>query len=184
MVANIIQTVAEVAILFCIITAMIGSFEIQQTSMEPTFHEGQRVVVNKLGAVLPDWLVGTAHAGNGEPAAFAIQRGQVVVFNSLSTPGEALIKRAIGLPGDTVELRGGAVFVNDVRLDEPYVHGQVTACRNACSPVRLGPDQYFMMGDNREVSLDSRSFGPVPAEKIVGTVLLRLWPPDKAGADF
>jgi len=184
MAVNIIQTVAEVVILFCIITALIGSFEIQQTSMEPTFHEGQRVVVNKLGASLPGWLVGTAHAANGEPAPFAVHRGQVVVFNSLTTPGEALIKRAIGLPGDTVELRADGVFVNGARLNEPYVHGQLTACSNACSPVRLGPGHYFMLGDNREVSLDSRSFGPVPAEKIIGTVLLRLWPPDKVGSDF
>jgi signal peptidase I len=184
MVVNIIQAVAEVVILFCIITAMIGSFEIQQTSMDPTFHEGQRVVVNKLGATLPGWLVGTAHAGDGEPPPFAVHRGQVVVFNSLSTPGEALIKRAIGLPGDTVELRDGAVFVNGVCIEEPYVHGQSTLCYNACDPIHLGAGQYFMLGDNRAVSLDSRSFGPVPAEKIIGTVLVRLWPPEKFGADF
>jgi signal peptidase I len=128
--------------------------------------------------------VATAHAANDDSAPFAIHRGEVVVFNSLTTPGEALIKRVIGLPGDTVELRDGAVFVNGARVAEPYVHGQSTACHNACSPVRLGAGQYFMMGDNREVSLDSRSFGPVPAEKIVGTVLVRLWPPEKFGADF
>ena len=175
---ELLRTAIQVLLLFLIISALIGRFEIHQVSMEPNFHEGQRVLVSKLDSIWSSLFVRTAHAaGSRRNSPFALQHGQVVVF--FKTPardGDALIKRAIGLPGDTIELRNGAVLINGALLDEPYVTGAQTACGNFCQPFTLGPDEYFLMGDNRVNSLDSRSFGPIPAGQIVGRVVLRYWP--------
>lgn len=177
-VAGTLQMLAELLLLFWIFSGIVSGFEIHQTSMEPTFHEGQRVIVNKLGGLMERWVVGVAHAANdSQHVPFAPHRGQVVVFRSLTTADETLIKRTIGIPGDQIELRNGMVFVNGERIAEPYIHGQTTACHSYCRSITLGPEEYFMMGDNRSVSMDSRSFGPVPADNIVGSVVLRYWPP-------
>ena len=180
-IAELFRTAVQVLVLFLLLSALIGRFEIHQVSMEPSFHEGQRVIVSKLDNIWSSLLVRTAHAAEQhKPSPFAPKRGQVVVF--FKTPardGDALIKRAIGLPGDTVELRDGAVLINGVILNEPYVNGAQTACGNYCQPFTLGPDEYFLMGDNRVNSLDSRSFGPIPADQIVGRVVLRYWPLDQ-----
>jgi len=167
-------------LLFLIISAVIGRFEIHQISMEPNFHEGQRVIVSKLGSIWSNLFVDTAHAADthkGSP--FALHRGQIVVFRPPEGTGDPLIKRVIGLPGDTLSFGDGKVLVNGVALDEPYVHGAYTTCNNYCEPVTLAPDTYFVMGDNRLNSLDSRSFGPVPGEQIIGRVVLRYWPLDR-----
>src|SRR5689334_25374405 len=102
--------------------------------MEPNFHEGQRVLVSKLDSIWSSLFVRTAHAADSRrKSPFALQRGQVVVFFKTPTHNEdALIKRAIGLPGDTIELRNGAVFVNGQMLSEPYVNGAPTLCGNYC----------------------------------------------------
>lgn len=171
--------VAEIVLLFVIFSAMLGGFQIEQNSMDPTFHPGQRVIVSKLGGLLPSWFVGTARAAESDgQAVFAPHRGQIVVFRSLTTADETLIKRVIAVPGDRLELHDGMVFVNGVQQNESYIHGQVTTCQNYCEPLTLGAGHYFMMGDNRGISLDSRSFGPVPADNIVGQVVLRYWPPE------
>jgi signal peptidase I len=137
--------------------------------------------VSKLGSLWSSLVVGTAHAAEsprGSP--FALKRGQIVVFYKTPKRDEdALIKRVIGLPGDTIEMRDGAVVVNGTAIDEPYVHGLQTGCGNSCGPITLGPDQYFLMGDNRSNSLDSRMFGPIPASQVVGRVVLRYWPPEQ-----
>ena len=177
-IVDLAKTAVQALLLFFILSALIGRFEIHQISMEPNFHEGQRVLVSKLDSIWSSLFVGTAHAADSRRnSPFALQHGQVVVF--FKTPArdqDALIKRVIGLPGDTVELREGAVLINGVPLDEPYVNGAQTFCGNYCQPLTLGPDEYFLMGDNRANSLDSRSFGPIPASQLVGRVVLRYWP--------
>lgn len=177
-IADILQTVAHTALIFLIITSLIGRFEIHQTSMEPNFHEGQRVIVSQLGSALPAWLASRAHAATGSSSApFDLQHGQVVVFyRTPQRTEDPLIKRVIGLPGETVEIRDGQVFVNGVTIDEPYARGVQTTCSSYCGPLTLGPEEYFFMGDNRTVSMDSRSFGPIPASQIVGRVVMRFWP--------
>jgi signal peptidase I len=177
---ELLRTAIQVLLLFLIISALIGRFEIHQVSMEPNFHEGQRVIVSKLDTLWSNLLLSTAHASDGHTSSpFAPQRGQVVVFKAPNGEVDSLIKRVIGLPGDLIELRDGAVWVNGKQLDEPYVHGQITTCNNQCRPIKLDADSYFVMGDNRPSSLDSRSFGPVLGDRIVGRVVVRYWPLDK-----
>ena len=132
-------------------------------SMEPTFHGDDRLVVSRLHYLL------------GEPA-----RGDIVVFNSL-VPSEAargimLIKRVVGLPGETVELRDQQVRINGELLDEPYIKEACRISRCSDESWTLGEDQYFVMGDNRNNSRDSRRFNAVPIQKIVGQVIFRYFP--------
>ncbi len=171
-------TIIQALVLFLVLSALIGRFEVHQISMEPTFHEGQRVLVSKLDSLWSTIVVRTAHAAESRRSSpFALQRGQVVVFYRTPARDEdALIKRVIGLPGDTIEFSTGQVLINGKVLDEPYLHDVLTNCSIVCGPLTLGPDQYFMLGDNRLNSLDSRSFGPIPSDQIVGRVVLRYWP--------
>lgn len=138
------------------------------TSMMPTFVDGERLMVSRVHYLLT------------EP-----ERGQVVVFNSMRPDeferGVMLIKRVIGLPGETVSFRENEVYVNGERLDEPYIQ---EACREFKCPDReitVGDDEYFVMGDNRNVSQDSRVFGAVTQDHLVGMVLFRYWPIDRIG---
>jgi signal peptidase I len=139
-------------------------FIVDGPSMEPTFYYDQRLVVSRVGYLVND-----------------PQRGDIVVFNA---PGAGagdppLIKRAIGLPGDTVEFRNQQLYINGERQNEPYINEPCTRC--ADSTLMLDADQYFVMGDNRNHSNDSRAFGPVQRENIIGEALIRFWPPDAWG---
>lgn len=180
------QAALQALLIFLIISSLIGRFEIRQTSMEPNFHEGERVMVNQLGSALPAIFGSTAYAESGAAShASRLRRGQVVVFYPAAMgQGDPLIKRLIGLPGDTLAIRDGVVYLNDAPLMEPYLSGVTTSCTSYCGPLTLGPDEYFFLGDNRPVSRDSRAFGPVHADQIVGQVLLRYWPPARIGTDL
>ncbi|HEU4323345.1 MAG TPA: signal peptidase I [Roseiflexaceae bacterium] len=175
------QTAMQVLLIFIIISALLGRFEIHQNSMEPNFHEGQRVMVSRIGSLWSQMLVSTAHAsGSDSASAFGLHRGQIIVFyENEQQEGDPLIKRVIGVPGDTVLVSDGVVSVNGQPIDEPYVNGQATSCNSYCEPVVLPENRYFVMGDNRAVSRDSRSFGPIHADQIIGRVVLRYWPIDQ-----
>ncbi len=191
-VREVATTLVEAAALYLLLAMMFGRFEIKQVSMEPTFHEGQYVLVNRLGT-WADWALARggdalsalgaqpAYATDGTPVAprFGPSRGQVVVLYRPEYNEDALIKRVVGLPGETVEVRGGAVWINGQVLSEPYLNGVTTdRCDRYCT-VTLAANQYFVMGDNRPHSNDSRSFGPITADQIVGEVVLRYLPIDK-----
>src|SRR5690606_15830958 len=153
-----LQFLAQTVLLMFIFAALVGRYEIHQTSMEPNFHEGERIMVSQIGSALPAWVIERAHAAGGVAAApFELRRGQVVVFHEdPERRGDALIKRLIGLPGETIAIRGGHVFINGELLSEPYLAGIATDCSAYCE-LALGPNEYFFMGDNRAVSRDSRS---------------------------
>jgi signal peptidase I len=152
-----------------IIALLINLFVAQATrvfglSMEPNLHTEQRLVVEKIS--YNSWL----HLRSP-------QRGDVVVLHAKSTD-ELLIKRVIGLPGDRIEVRNGHVFINRVPLDEPYI---VLPANGDYGPVDVPPLQLFVMGDNRNYSNDSRTFGPVPMQDIVGRAWFSYWPPEAWG---
>jgi signal peptidase I len=178
---DVLRTSIEALFLFLVISMLTGRCEIHQVSMEPNLHEGQRVIVSKIEKIASDWFAGRAEAA--EPQAeslLSLHRGQIVVlYKSASRDDDPLIKRVIGLPGDTVEIRDGEVYVNGEEIYEPYTYGKRTNCGTYCRPIALGPDQYWVMGDNRPNSLDSRSFGPVSGAQIVGRVVVRYWPLDQ-----
>jgi signal peptidase I len=127
-------------------------------SMEPNLYERQRLIIDKV----------TYH--------FVPPKRNDIVVIAMPNMDEMLVKRVIGLPGETVEVRDGVVYVNGEPLPEPFPHEIGHETRE---PVVLGPLNYYVMGDNRDNSNDSRSFGPVQREYILGRVWLRYWPLDQ-----
>lgn len=159
-------------------TFLFQAFYIPSESMEPTLEKGDRVLVNKLSYDVHD-----------------VNRGDVIVFeltdDEVGNDGiRDLIKRVIGLPGDTIETRDGVVYINDRRLDEPYLDegsltGDPAAASNPSIPRQVVPDDHvFVLGDNRDNSADSRypNRGPIPIADIVGRAFVLVWPPGDMGA--
>lgn len=124
--------------------------------MQNTLHTGQFVLVNKVAYLF-----------------HAPERGDIVVFHEPDQPDRDLIKRVIGLPGDTIKLDGTNVWVDGVELNEPYI---TQRSNPSAETVTVPPNDYFVMGDNRPVSEDSRYFGFVPKDYIVGKAILVYWP--------
>ena len=146
-------------------TFLIQAFWIPSPSMNPALNESDRVLVNKLAAGVSD-----------------LNRGDIIVFERPNADGQGgaesgisdLIKRVVGLPGDTIEARDGVVYVNDQRLDEPYLDaGTATGDLDAFA---VPEAHVFVMGDNRTNSQDSRIFGPVPDGNVIGRAFFRVYP--------
>lgn len=154
-----LETLLMAALLFALINLLTARIRVMSISMEPNLHEGNLVIVNKV-----------AYRLFGEP-----QRGDVIVFeNPINAQDDPYIKRVIGLPGDSIRIENGQVFVNDSVLSEPYL--SVTTIRGGEFQV---PEQsLFVMGDNRNNSSDSRQWGMVPYEKIIGRAEVIYWPPE------
>lgn len=134
---------------------IIPRYEVEGSSMEPSFYSTQRVIVSRLHYLFSD-----------------PQRGDIIVFEH----GENLIKRVVGLPGETITLQQGRVYINDVPLEEAYIEEfcRIGTCRDTTWV--LGPDEYFVLGDNRVNSNDSHNFGPIHRNQIIGKVVFRYWP--------
>jgi signal peptidase I len=149
---------------------VISSFTIPSESMHPTLQAGDRVLVNRLAY-----------------RAHEIRRGDVIVFarppGSPITGPDApkdLIKRVIGLPGDIVATRDGAVWINGRRLTEPYLPGG-TPSTGLDDGVKIPTGHVWVMGDNRTNSADSRVFGPLSERLVIGRAFARVWPPSRIG---
>ncbi len=142
---------------------VLEAFYIPSESMVPTLEVGDRVFVNKFVYRVT------------EP-----ERGDIVVFESVDGGDEALIKRVVGLPGDTIAVRSGTLYVNGEPQKEPYLNRQPLD-ESFYGPILVPPGHVFVMGDNRANSADSRVFGPVPKENIKGEAFLRFWPPQRVG---
>jgi len=156
MLRDLIETMVLVAVAFLVVNALIGRFRIEQVSMQPNLHEGEYVIVDKVSYAFR------------QPA-----RGEIVVLKN-PNPGADLIKRVIGLPGETIEVRSDAVYINGQPLTEPYIKPPMG---NLQPLITLQAGQYFVMGDNRGNSSDSRAFGPRPLGDIVGRAWIIYWPP-------
>jgi signal peptidase I len=161
LVREVLITIGLALVIFFSARATIQTYEVFQTSMLPNFAPGERVVVNK--AVY--WF--------GDP-----KRGDVVILHAPNGVKENWIKRIIGLPGDTVEISKGVVNVNGVKLDEPYVQRSFTY---SMTKVTVPPDNYFFLGDNRDVSNDSSRGWYMPRKNLIGKAWLISWPPSDWG---
>ncbi len=166
-------------------------FFVQGSSMDPNFKDGQYLIIGELGYKQTDVDVFGTHLFSVNPSK-ELQRQEVAVFHPpiATNSDQFFIKRVIGLPGDTIEIRNGHVTIYNLThmdgfvLDESaYLSSAVpTFPSNGESTfsVRLKDNEYFMMGDNRLYSHDSRAFGPVTKDEIIGRVLLRAWPVNTA----
>jgi len=160
---ELVETVVLSLVIFLLIRQVVQNYRIESHSMEPNFYEGQFILVNKLAY------------GFGAP-----HRGDVIVFHNPSNTDEDYIKRVIGLPGDTVEIQGQNLLINGERLDEPYEMNELRP-DTFFGPYLVEPDHLFVMGDNRPNSKDSRSFGQLSSDLIVGKAWVRVWPISEFG---
>lgn len=154
------RDVAEVALLILVIYTLVNLATaravVEGTSMQPGLETGQLVIVNRSAYFFT------------RPA-----RGDVIVLHNPRDVREDFIKRVIGLPGETVQILDGRVWVNGSLLDEPYVRA---FCQSCDGQWMLSNDEYFVLGDNRRSSHDSHSFGPIKQSLIVGQAWIRYWP--------
>ena len=159
---DILETIILSVALFLGINLVSARIRVESISMQPTLHAGNFVLVNKVAYKM------------GSP-----ERGDVIVFRYPPDPEQVpYIKRVIGLPGDTVSIYDGKVYVNDQLMVEPYIASSTRQGGEWTVP----GNSLFVMGDNRNNSSDSRSWGMVPMENVIGKALVVYWPPDKWGA--
>jgi signal peptidase I len=158
LIRDMLEPTLLVILIYTVVNLATARYFIIGPSMRPQFSQGQVLVVSKLSYLLR-----------------APERGDIVVFYPPNNAPDPLIKRLIGVPGDTVEFRAGQLYVNDVLWQEPYLQ---EVCAQNCQDNLwlLGDDEYFLMGDNRNNSHDSRAFGVVPRSHIVGEAIVRYWP--------
>jgi signal peptidase I len=161
---ELIDLLMLIGAIYALVNLATVRFIVQGPSMEPTFHNDQFLIVSRANYLL------------AEP-----ERGDIVVFHFPGNQEEDYIKRLIGLPGDIIEFRGQQVYVNGELLSEPYIKEPCSASSCPDATYTMGEDEYFLMGDNRNRSSDSRSFEQsqrrVRREHLVGEVVIRYWPP-------
>ncbi|MFN2138668.1 MAG: signal peptidase I [Candidatus Promineifilaceae bacterium] len=152
---EIVETLLLTFFIFWLVHSLVGRYRIDGSSMYPTLQDGEYLIINNMTYLLDD----------PEP-------GDIIVFrhprNELN-----LIKRVVGLPGDNVRIENGTVWVNGVALDEPYIADSPNYNGNWDVP----PDNLFVLGDNRNNSSDSHSWGFLPEENLLGKALFVYWPP-------
>jgi signal peptidase I len=162
---------------------LVQAFYIPSRSMEPTLEVGDRVVVNRLAYRIGEPAhgdvvvflrpVGTGQAPPGGPLSW-VRRAVAQGLGGTPPGSEDLIKRVVGLPGDIIEGKDGQLFRNGRRVAEPYLGG--SRVTSDFPKVKVKPDHYWVMGDNREDSADSRFFGQVHRSTLVGRAVLTVWP--------
>ncbi len=157
---ELLHTALIAVLLFMAVNLITARIRVEGISMEPSLHDGQFVVVNRLAY---EWQ---------EPI-----RGDIVVFYFPQNPSRRFIKRVIGLQGDTINIQSGQVYVNGVPLEEPYI----AASANFSGEWTVERGKVFVLGDNRNNSSDSPDWGSLPIDEIIGKAIFVYWPLDTVG---
>lgn len=166
---DFIQTLVVFGAIFAIIYLFVAQFhKVSGNSMFPTYHNGDFLITEKVSLRL------------GE-----VNRGDVIVLKNPRDESQDFIKRVIAIPNDTIKIENNSIFVNDTKLLEDYLPDGTPTHAGAFltegSTVRAGPNQYFVIGDNRNHSSDSREWGGVTKKEIIGKAFFRYWPPQSMG---
>jgi len=181
---EVIEAVLLAVVVFMLLQTTVRNFKVDGSSMDPTLENGQYLLVNRLvylriemdrfSSIVPFWQ---AEEDSVRYAIHPPERGEVIVFEFPdSIPSNSkrdFVKRVIGLPGETIEVKDGVPFVDGVVLEEPYL---TTKDHSNGRKVELGAGEYYVMGDNRAHSNDSRRWGAVPEENLRGKVWMIYWP--------
>jgi signal peptidase I len=167
--ADFIQFAAVVIAILAILRFFIAEpHRVSGSSMVPNFHDQDYIITNKLATKIS-----------------TLKRGEVVILKNPRNADQVFIKRIIGLPGETIKLQEGQVYLNNKLLNEPYLpQGLKTPGESFLQEgqsAQIPQNEYFVMGDNRSASSDSREFGPIPVELIIGQAIFRYWPIPKLG---
>jgi signal peptidase I len=168
LVREVVETVVLTALLFLAINLAVQNYDVDGPSMEPSLHNQERIMVDKVSYLF--------HAPN---------RGDVIVFKAPPSPSEDYVKRIIAVPGDTITVVGTTVKVNGTTLNETYVAASDQG--NGYAPIinrKIPANDYFVMGDDRVDSYDSRAWGFVPRGNIIGRAALVYWPLNKDNTGF
>ncbi|OGK24823.1 signal peptidase I [Candidatus Roizmanbacteria bacterium RIFCSPHIGHO2_12_FULL_37_9b] len=168
-VMDILETIVFIGSLFIVVYFFIVQpNQVKGASMEPTFFSGEYILTSKI-----TYKFRSPH------------RGDVIIFKSPKNPDIDYIKRIIGLPGDKIVIQDAKIYVNDQVLEENYISAETNLWESGYikegSPVSVPPNMLFVMGDNRPRSSDSREFGPVPLDAVIGEVFFRYFPANKMG---
>jgi signal peptidase I len=184
---ELVETGLLALLVFLSVRASFQNFKVEGSSMYPTLEDGEFLIVNKLVYSQVDMDKLSNYVPFVDPGSdpkvnvfHKPERGDIVVLKDPRNTSTDLIKRVIGLPGETIEIVDGKVYIDDRLLDEPYIK---QPWHDTKQKIAIPPGQYFVMGDNRENSLDSRSsqVGLVPADLIIGKAMLSYWPSSKFG---
>ncbi len=181
---EVIEAVVLAAVVFLLLQTTVRNFRVDGSSMDPTLEHGQYLLVNRLvylnidmdrlSRIVPFW---SAEEDSSRHAIHAPKRGEIIVFEfpdrNRNNPRKDFVKRVVGLPGETIRMHAGEVFVNEEVLDEPYL---VERDRSNAPELTLGEGEYYVLGDNRAHSNDSRAWGAVPKENVRGKVWMVYWP--------
>ncbi len=161
---DFLETIVVALSIFVVVYLfLVQPHEVKGSSMEPNFHNNDYILTDKISLKL-----------------HAPERGNVVIFKSPNNPEVDYIKRVIGLPGEKVKVLNGYVYVNDKKLNEPYLADRTNLFPGSFVQegidITVPEEEYFVMGDNRPHSSDSREFGPIQGNSIIGKAFIRYWP--------
>jgi signal peptidase I len=165
------MVVISLAIIIPVRYFLIQPFYVKGASMEPNFHDHEYLVIDEIS-----YRLGEVH------------RGDVIVFRYPFDPQEYFIKRVIGLPGETIQFRSGDIYIysdehpDGFKLDESYLYDNLKTTSLTETKIKIGADEYYVLGDNRIASKDSRVFGAVNKSFLIGRVFFRGWPFNKISA--
>jgi signal peptidase I len=149
-----------------IVGFVVQPVRVEGQSMMPKLHDQDRIFVNKFIYPLREWI------GDKEP----IKRGDIVVLLYPDDPSKSYIKRVVGLPGEEVNVENGKLYINGMQIDEPYLDSEYISSDSMPGSVHVKEHHYFVMGDNRRNSSDSRYWGLVPEKYIYGKAIFRYYP--------
>jgi signal peptidase I len=173
---ELVETILLTLVIFFFVRNFVQNFRVEGSSMQPNFHDQQFLIVNRF-AYCPGLHFDVPFLNIHWQKVWCVrepQRGDVVVFHAPDQPKD-YIKRVVGLPGETIQIDSGQVLVDGQPIDEPYETQRYT---RSAGTVALGDDVLFMLGDNRGNSRDSRTWGPLPIEEVVGKAVVSYWPPE------
>lgn len=160
LIRELIETAILTILIFFAVRVGLQNFRVQGTSMLPTLQNGDFVLVNKVDYML-----------------HSPERGDVIVFHYPYNPSQDYIKRVIGVPGDSIRVDNGTVYVNGKPQSESYIEARPTYTYPAHGSYKVPGGDYFVLGDNRNNSYDSHYWGPVARKYIIGKALIDYWPP-------
>ncbi len=183
---ELIETLLLSLAVFLALHLSVQNFRVEGSSMVPTLTEGQYIVANKIiySRVTTDSVLGLlpfaqpSGDGNSLYTFHPPKHGEIIIFNYPTDRSRDLVKRVIGVQGDTIEIQDGQVIRNGEPIDEPYV---VNKDRRTYDPVEVPENSYYVLGDNRGSSSDSRDWGFLSDEHVVGRAWISYWPTDKLG---
>jgi signal peptidase I len=178
---DILETLILTAVIFLVVQSVVKNFKVEGSSMEPTLHDGEFLLVDKavywsFSPNLVHYVLPGVEASGQTQRVFLFhppQRGDIIVFQFPQDLSRDFIKRVIGVPGDVVEIRDGRVIVNGQPTTEPYI---MAPPHYQMAPQKVAPGHFFVLGDNRNNSSDSHVWGLVPWGDIIGQAWVSYWP--------